>query len=638
MLLHGGWVEDRLAWHDAGYTTALAPIFRLVLVDLRGHGESDHPVTPEAFAADGVMADVLTVMDAEGIARASLWGWSYGGSVALQLAAAHAARFERIIAGGAMLGSWVTSEEVERRLRGIAMLAAAKKAGTLEELDLVEMVKDFGRRADLGVAAAGCRAMLGWPVIEPESLGAPTFLYAGSSSHDARSSLEAYGSRLVAAGARFMVLDGLDHRGEFDRTDRVLLPCVEFLQTAQRPTDGGARHGGDRGPGRAISVEPARPDEPSPRAPSFEGRATLHRGSLPALVTALESASDADREALLRLVTYVRGNGYFDSHRFAREDDAVESGLRSLPDVDAIVRAAIDRGILKRFSFTGRHAALDAYKRTARALEVLSRDVASARADDDADYEAVARRLDDLTAEVEQLSADLERVRRTRVARQLERLGVGPDARGLYVDIGGAFEGHPPWIAVAYPPSDVSVDLRSGVPLPDGSTRFVYSAHTLEHLGFPGEALRLAREMRRILEPGGVLRIVVPDIATYAREYASGNHDFFAERLAQPVSNPIARSLQALYPYLTDLHQVLDYAGMAQPPGTLGGHKFGYDLETLTNLLTAAGFTDVVPSTYGESIHPELREIDERSGFAFAEYAGVKSSLFVEARAPLGDA
>jgi predicted SAM-dependent methyltransferase len=58
--------------------------------------------------------------------------------------------------------------------------------------------------------------------------------------------------------------------------------------------------------------------------------------------------------------------------------------------------------------------------------------------------------------------------------------------------------------------SDLSV-------LGDGSCREVYASHVLEHLGYNGEIQRALQEIRRVLEPGGTVRISVPDLEVLCR-------------------------------------------------------------------------------------------------------------------------
>ena len=66
-----------------GLVPALAASHRAVRLDFRGHGGSD--ATPHALAIDRLGCDVLSVMDAHGIAAACVAGVSVGGLVALWL-------------------------------------------------------------------------------------------------------------------------------------------------------------------------------------------------------------------------------------------------------------------------------------------------------------------------------------------------------------------------------------------------------------------------------------------------------------------------------------------------------------------------------------------------------------------------
>jgi SAM-dependent methyltransferase len=65
-------------------------------------------------------------------------------------------------------------------------------------------------------------------------------------------------------------------------------------------------------------------------------------------------------------------------------------------------------------------------------------------------------------------------------------------------------------------------DLRRPLPWADGSASAIYSSHTLEHLS-RDDGARLLRECSRVLAPGGVIRIVVPDLRAILRDYEKGS-------------------------------------------------------------------------------------------------------------------
>jgi len=87
------------------------------------------------------------------------------------------------------------------------------------------------------------------------------------------------------------------------------------------------------------------------------------------------------------------------------------------------------------------------------------------------------------------------------------------------VGCGGVF--HPDWDNYDLIPADPTIraiNLSHSLPLADRSYEVIYCSHVLEHLerGRVGEILR---EFRRILRPGGILRLAVPDLALIAAAY-----------------------------------------------------------------------------------------------------------------------
>ena len=77
------------------------------------------------------------------------------------------------------------------------------------------------------------------------------------------------------------------------------------------------------------------------------------------------------------------------------------------------------------------------------------------------------------------------------------------------------------WTNIDFHSSDASVtrvNILRGLPYPEASFDVVYSSHVLEH--FPRDtAGRMLKEMHRVLKPGGLVRVVVPDLEQTCREY-----------------------------------------------------------------------------------------------------------------------
>ena len=233
------------------------------------------------------------------------------------------------------------------------------------------------------------------------------------------------------------------------------------------------------------------------------------------------------------------------------------------------------------------------------------------------------RRLVGLLAAVEGLRRELAAVRAEHIGSQLRALGVDAAARALRLHI-GCGPGHiPGWINIDVAPAPLSMNVLAGLPFAEGSARYVFVSHFLEHLFFPADVRAFLADVHRVLEPGGVVRVVVPDIEKCIAAYTTNDRSFFESR----------RETWPWWPENpTRLEDFLAYAGTSPEPAYLfEAHKYGYDYETLARVLGDAGFVDVSRSSFMGSSHEALR-VDDASAVASAKYGDEYYSLFVEAR------
>jgi non-heme chloroperoxidase len=81
LFIHG-FSQSHLSWIKQVTSSDLAKEFHMVTYDLRGHGSSDKPLEFERYKTGKYWADELhAVMDATGLHRPVLAGWSYGGRI-----------------------------------------------------------------------------------------------------------------------------------------------------------------------------------------------------------------------------------------------------------------------------------------------------------------------------------------------------------------------------------------------------------------------------------------------------------------------------------------------------------------------------------------------------------------------------
>ena len=99
ILIHGYTANAEWKWFRPGIAAALATTHRVVAIDARGHGQSEKP--HDAMRYGPRMAqNVIELMDALGIDRAHVHGYSMGGSLLTQILKSHPNRVITAIYGG----------------------------------------------------------------------------------------------------------------------------------------------------------------------------------------------------------------------------------------------------------------------------------------------------------------------------------------------------------------------------------------------------------------------------------------------------------------------------------------------------------------------------------------------------------
>jgi predicted SAM-dependent methyltransferase len=141
-----------------------------------------------------------------------------------------------------------------------------------------------------------------------------------------------------------------------------------------------------------------------------------------------------------------------------------------------------------------------------------------------------------------------------------------------------------------YPLTDLTWDIGKPLPLNDESLKGIYTEHVLEHLPFRKIPLIL-NDWFRVLERGGVVRILVPDaelyLNTYVRIKEGGKVEF-------PYHDPEKTSIMHVNRVFRDYD-----------------HLFAYDFETIERMLTQAGFDEIQRKGHNEGSDKNLL-IDSR--------------------------
>jgi len=121
-------------------------------------------------------------------------------------------------------------------------------------------------------------------------------------------------------------------------------------------------------------------------------------------------------------------------------------------------------------------------------------------------------------------------------------------------------------------------DLAQPFPFADGCFSWGYSEHFIEHVP-PLQAIGWLKEMRRLIAPGGLLRVTTPDLGKYVQGYADPKQAFFKRHLER---------LEALAPGRS--WAAPRRAWMVNQVFQFYGHQWIYDFEELAHAAGKAGF------------------------------------------------
>jgi pimeloyl-ACP methyl ester carboxylesterase len=101
LLAHGFATSRAENWRRLGWYGAFERKgYRVIAMDMRGHGESEKPHDPNVYGRDELVGDLVRLLDHVGVGRADLMGYSMGARLSLQMALAHPDRIGSLMVGG----------------------------------------------------------------------------------------------------------------------------------------------------------------------------------------------------------------------------------------------------------------------------------------------------------------------------------------------------------------------------------------------------------------------------------------------------------------------------------------------------------------------------------------------------------
>ena len=176
ILIHGWLSSGWINWDLPGTTRLLAKDYRVITLDMPGHGASDKPTKDAAYGLE-LVEDVVRLMGHLKIEKAHIVGYSMGGIITAKFLATHP---QRALSG--MLGGmgWLREGSVEQKMfaaggkdgkpANLCFRSLAKLAMTKEEIKSIHVpvMMTFGDRDFLKKVyfVPLQRVRKDWPMVE----------------------------------------------------------------------------------------------------------------------------------------------------------------------------------------------------------------------------------------------------------------------------------------------------------------------------------------------------------------------------------------------------------------------------------------------------------------------------------------
>jgi predicted SAM-dependent methyltransferase len=161
-------------------------------------------------------------------------------------------------------------------------------------------------------------------------------------------------------------------------------------------------------------------------------------------------------------------------------------------------------------------------------------------------------------------------------------------------------------------------DIVGGLPVSDGSVDGVYASHVLEHLS-RNEVGKALSNTYRMLRPGGIFRLVVPDLAWRAERYVQHRRE------GGKAADAFIESLN-----VGTIERPRGLEGILRATFGHSGHRWMYDFELMSQLLEQAQFVEIRRSKFHDSGDPMFDAVEDRGRY-FEDGA---AELAMQARRP----
>ncbi len=228
LLSHGYGATSRM-WD--GQVAAFADRYRLVLWDMRGHGQSGDPADPALYSHALTVGDMAAVLDACGIERAIIGGLSLGGVMSLAFHLAHPERVRALMLFDTGPGfrnpearrQW--NERAEARARELEEKGLPNSGGGAE----TRLARHRSAQGLAGAARGMLRMTDGTLIGALPQIAVPTLVLVGADDRHFLAAADYMAAKIP--GAQKIVIPDAGHAANLDQPEAFNRAVTAFLST-----------------------------------------------------------------------------------------------------------------------------------------------------------------------------------------------------------------------------------------------------------------------------------------------------------------------------------------------------------------------------------------------------------------------
>jgi len=237
VLVHGLGNNLR-TWYDYGYVEPLKKDYKLILIDVRGHGSSDKPHDSKAYTMKKMVSDVVAVLDKLKIGKAHFLGYSLGGWLGFGIAMYAPKRIYSLIIGAAHpyepsadeLADYDSAIELWKKGIKAVIASIEKETGSKMTPERKAYLMSNDPKAIAALMSAEDFTLNLEDVLP--TMDMPCLVYAGEADPLFYSNAKKCVKSMP--NAAFVSLRGLGHKEVRDRADVVLPHITKFLEKVRQ--------------------------------------------------------------------------------------------------------------------------------------------------------------------------------------------------------------------------------------------------------------------------------------------------------------------------------------------------------------------------------------------------------------------